>query len=411
MKLAAPGQPHLTYCTNIHAGETWAEVRANLERYVLAVRGQVAPDRPFGVGLRLSAEAADTLARPDELAAFRDFLARHRLYVFTINGFPYGVFHGRRVKEDVYLPDWLDDARLRYTDRLATLLADLLPAEPGLEGSVSTVPGAYKPRVRDTGDAARMAARMLRHAATLHGLHERTGKLVTLALEPEPCCHMETVAETIRFFEAHLFAADAVAGFARQTGLPPGAAEAALRRHLTVCFDACHMAVEFEEPHAALRALRSAGIRVGKIQISAGLRVRVDPRDGGLRSALEPFAEGVYLHQVVERRDGGLTRFADLPDALATLDRGGEEVREWRIHFHVPLFREDLGRFTSTQGYLVQVLDLLRVEAHSPHLEVETYTWDVLPEEHRREDIVVAVARELRWVLDGLAGLPPGGEA
>jgi sugar phosphate isomerase/epimerase len=402
VRLAAPGQPHLTYCTNIHAGETWPEVRANLERYVLAVRDRVAADRPFGVGLRLSAEAAETLARPEELAAFREFLARHRLYVFTINGFPYGVFHGRRVKEDVYLPDWLEDARLGYTDRLAALLADLLPDEPGLEGSVSTVPGAYKARVRDAGDAARMAARMLRHAATLHGLRERTGKLVTLALEPEPTCHLETVDETVRFFEAHLLGPEAVAGFAGRTGLGRGAAEDALRRHLTVCFDACHMAVEFEEPEAALRALRSAGIRVGKIQVSAGLRVPVDPADPGLRAALEPFAEGVYLHQVVERRNGRLTRFPDLPDALATLDGGGDGTREWRIHFHVPLFREDLGRFASTQGYLRQILDLLRREAHSPHLEVETYTWDVLPAEHRREDIVVAVARELRWVLDRL---------
>jgi hypothetical protein len=134
--------------------------------------------------------------------------------------------------------------------------------------------------------------------------------------------------------------------------------------------------------------------------------VPVDPADPGLRAALEPFAEGVYLHQVVERRNGRLTRFPDLPDALATLDGGGDGTREWRIHFHVPLFREDLGRFASTQGYLRQILDLLRREAHSPHLEVETYTWDVLPAEHRREDIVVAVARELRWVLDQLgAGL------
>jgi hypothetical protein len=247
-----------------------------------------------------------------------------------------------------------------------------------------------------------MAARMLRHAATLHGLRERTGKLVTLALEPEPTCHLETVDETIRFFEAHLLGTEAVAGFAGRTGLAPGAAEEALRRHLTVCFDACHMAVEFEEPDAALHALRSAGIRVGKIQVSAGLRAPVDPADRGLRAALEPFAEGVYLHQVVERRDGRLTRFPDLPDALAALDRGGDGAREWRIHFHVPLFREDLGRFASTQGYLRQVLDLLRREAHSPHLEVETYPWDVLPAEHRREDIVVAVARELRWVLDRL---------
>src|SRR5439155_1022530 len=216
MQLSSAGHPHLTYCTNIHPGETWAEVRANLERYVLAVRREVAPDRRFGVGLRLSAQAAATLAEPAELEAFRGFLATHGLYVFTINGFPYGVFHGARVKEEVYRPAWTDEARLVYTDRLAELLAVLLPDEPDLDGSVSTVPGAFKARVAGDADAARMAELLLRHAATLARVRERTGKIVCLALEPEPCCHLETVAETVAFFERHLFSRAAAERLARR---------------------------------------------------------------------------------------------------------------------------------------------------------------------------------------------------
>ena len=349
-------------------------------------------------------EAAETLARPEVLAEFREFLDANGLYVFTINGFPYGAFHGRRVKEDVYLPDWLDDARLAYTDRLAGLLAELLPSEPGLEGSVSTVPGAFKARVtaRATwrawpGGSSGMPRRSTRSrsapASSCRSPWSRS-RSATWRRSPRPS----------RFFEEHLFAAGAVGTFAELTGLGRGESEAALRRHLGVCFDACHMAVEFEDAAAGLAALRAAGIRVGKIQISAGLRVPLDPGDRALVDALRPFAEGVYLHQVVERRNGGLTRFVDLPDALATLGASGPEPREWRIHFHVPLFREDLGRFTSTQDYLREVLELIRRDAHSPHLEVETYTWDVLPEEYRREDIVTAVARELEWVLARLGG-------
>lgn len=403
MRVAAAGQPHLTYCTNIHPGETWAEVQANLERYVLAVRERVAAGRPFGLGLRLSAEAAHTLAEPAELEAFRAFLQAHDLYVFTINGFPYGVFHGRRVKEDVYLPDWLDDARLAYTDRLAELLAALLPSAPGLTGSVSTAPGAYRTRVGGPADVAGMVGRLVRHVATLQRLREQTGKTIALALEPEPCCYVETIAETVRFFEEHLFAAAAVDGLGRLTGLGRADSEAALRRHLGVCYDACHMAVEFEDPRAGLGALRGAGIGIAKIQLSAGLRVRLDPGDPALLAALRAFAEGVYLHQVVERRGGGLSRYADLPEALAAAGREGGEPREWRIHFHVPLFRETLGRFANTQDHLREVLAILRGEAHTAHLEVETYTWDVLPEEYRREDIVTAVARELTWVIERLA--------
>ena len=406
MKLAIAGEPHLTYCTNIHAGETWAEVRANLERHVVRVKASVAPDRPFGVGLRLSAIAAAALVEPGELDGFRAFLRERGLYVFTINGFPYGPFHGTRVKEEVYLPDWLDEARLDYSDCLAVLLAGLLPDESGLEGTVSTVPGAYKARVRDASAAGRMAELMVRHAAGLYRLRQRTGKMISLALEPEPCCHMETVGETVTFFEDHLFASPAVAAFRRLTGLGKGESEAALRRHLGVCFDACHMAVEFEDAAEGITALRRAGIRVGKVQVSAGLRVRMDPGDRTVADALRPFAEGVYLHQVVERRDGRLTRYLDLPEALDAAARDGAGLREWRIHFHVPLFREELGPFASTQDYLAGVLGLLRHEAHTPHLEVETYTWDVLPEAFRREDIAVAVARELRWVLDQLGVRP-----
>lgn len=397
MRLATPGAPHLTYCTNIHPGETWPEVRANVERYVRAVRERVAPAEPFGVGLRLSAQAARLLAEPAELEAFRAFLQANGLYVFTINGFPYGAFHGRRVKEDAYLPDWLDEARLAYSDDLARLLAALLP-NGEVEGTVSTVPGAYRTRIQGEADVDRMRELLVRHVATLHRLREGTGRLVSLALEPEPCCYLETVEETVRFFERHLFGAAAVTALDRLTGLGRGGSEAALRRHLGVCFDACHMAVEFEESGAALDALRGAGIRVGKIQLSAGLRVIGDPGDQELLAALRPFAEGVYLHQVVERRDGHLTRYADLPEALEAA-RGSPGAREWRIHFHVPLFLRDLGRFTNTQDYLRELLDRVRREPVAPHLEVETYTWDVLPEEYRREDIVTAVTRELTWVL------------
>lgn len=402
MRLAAPGQPHLTYCTNIHPGESWAEVRANLERYLLAVRARVAPDRPFGIGLRLSAQAAETLAQPRELDEFRAFLDQHRLYVFTINGFPYGPFHGVRVKEDVYLPDWLDEARLAYTDRLATLLATLLPVEPGLEGSVSTAPGAFRARVGGETDVARMADLMLRHIATLHRIREETGKTIALGLEPEPCCYLETVSETVAFFERWLFSRSAVARLAGAAGINHAAAEAALRRHVGACFDACHMAVEFEEPRAALDAFPAAGIRIAKVQLSAGLAACLDSKDAAALRALRPFAEGVYLHQVVERRGGTLTRFLDLPEALSAAAVAEPGAREWRIHFHVPLFRRELGPFLNTQDYLGAVLEVLAREDRAGHLEVETYTWDVLPEEYRREDIVTAVARELQWVMERL---------
>lgn len=463
MRLEAPGRPHLTYCTNIHPGETWAEVRRNLEAYVVPTARRVAGGRPFGVGLRLSGVAAAELARADELDRLRDFLAAHDLYVFTINGFPYGPFHGTPVKEQVYLPDWLDPERIAYTNRLADLLAALLP--DGVDGTISTVPGAFAPRVSGDDVAARIAAAIATHAAHLHALREGTGKRIALAIEPEPWCHLETTAQAVDFFERHLFGPPGIDALARATGLAPRDAESVLREHVGICLDTCHMAVEFEDPAAALDRLDRAGIRVAKVQISAGLRIELAGDDvAGKLARLRAFADDVYLHQVVERTaDGRLVRYLDLPDALraaeawadavvpsstadasaaastpgaGTTNAAGDGVtagnvtagnvatgpvaaatspgalasaaaalpREWRVHFHVPLFRERYGPFEGTQPFIRELLGLLRDRPRCDHFEVETYTWSVLPDEFRGDDIVAAVARELEWAAAVLMG-------
>ncbi|HTN91741.1 MAG TPA: metabolite traffic protein EboE, partial [Sorangium sp.] len=379
-----------------------------------------------GVGLRLSARAAAELAAPAELEAFRDFLERNGLYVFTLNGFPYGRFHGAPVKESVYLPDWLGEERLAYSDLLATLLAALLPAEEGLMGSVSTVPGAFRPRVRTPDDAEAIGRRLVRHAAHLVDVRRRTGKRIALALEPEPCCFLETTPEAIGFFTERVFSPARARELSSLAGMSLSDAEEALRTHLGLCFDACHMAVEFEDAPASLAALRAAGVEVHKVQISAGLRASVAERDPATMARLRAYAEDVvYLHQVVERRGGAgggeLVRYLDLPDALAALEgaRGaGADGRpeEWRVHFHVPIFRGIEGAaLGTTQPELAALLSHLRDRPATQHLEVETYTWDVLPEDQRRGGVVEAVARELRWVeaqmVSGGAGVGGGARA
>ena len=392
---------HLTYCTNIHAGERWPEVRENLARHVVAVKRLVCPNAPFGVGLRLSARAADELSRGDALDELKAFLAANDLYVFTINGFPHGAFHGEVVKQRVYLPDWRDPERVRYTNVLADLLAALVP--DGVDGSVSTVPGAFRAEVRGADDVRAMVRNLVRSVAHLVALRARSGRTVALAIEPEPACHVETVAETVALFRDHLYAEPAVAQLAHEAALSRDAATLALRRHLGVCLDTCHAAVEYEDAAGAVAALRAEHIPILKVQLSAGLRL---PRaDARARAALAPYLDRVYLHQVVERRGALLTRHVDLPDALASADTASAAHAtppEWRVHFHVPIFHDRLGAFESTRDFLAGVLALHREAPLGPHLEVETYTWDVLPPEARTGSIDEAVARELRWVLSEL---------
>lgn len=400
---ALPGSPHLGYCTNIHAGEDWADVRDSLARHVPAIRARlpIAADSPLGIGLRLSEVAARALDDGPTRDAFAAQLADLGAYVFSVNAFPYGRFHGTRVKERAYLPDWGDDARLDYTLRCARHLAALAPAD--VEGSLSTVPVAIADPLRSATDECRMLRRLMGAVAGLAALERSTGRRLSLALEPEPGCVLETAQDARAFFETRLLSASALSYLVRLTGVSVAAAERLLRRHLGVCLDVCHAAVEFEEPAAALRALRDAGISVPKIQLSSAVRV---PRmDDAFVAPLSLLDDGVWLHQVVVRGDhGGLAHFLDLDEALAAWRAGEARVRgEWRVHCHVPVHRASLGPLGTTRSSLRDVLAALRSEAASAHLEVETYTWDVLAASLGEADKSAAIAAELADVLDVLA--------
>jgi sugar phosphate isomerase/epimerase len=387
-----PGSPHLGYCTNIHAGEAWDDVSASLDAHVPSIKAAVSPDAPLGLGLRLSGIAAAELVQPGVLQEFREQLNRLDAYVFTVNAFPYGPFHGTRVKEQVYEPDWRTEERVHFTMNAARVLAALVP-ENGY-GSISTVPGAFKPRAREPGAVDAIVERLLTAAAHLVTLRRNTSRHIALALEPEPCCFLETVDEVVAFFNERLFAPAALARFAALVGLSPSRAQATLREHIGICYDVCHGSIEFEDPLAALRQLTREEIAVPKIQLSAAMRVPSMSRDHLAR--LQRFDTGTYLHQVTVK-NGRLNRFTDLPDALAAFHDGAAEG-EWRIHCHVPVFLSDLDDLQSTQDALISVLHALRDEPLSPHLEVETYTWDVLPDRLKRGSKAQDIARELAFV-------------
>jgi len=392
-----PGDVHLTYCTNIHAGETWSEVRQSLAAHVPQIKAQVSPQKQMGLGLRLSGIAAEELEAPAALAQLRRFLSDHGLYVFTINAFPYGPFHGRPVKEDVYQPDWRMPERLDYSNRVAEILAALLPA--GVVGSISTVPGTFKPLAADNGVPRVMADNITRHVAKLVEIEQRTGREIVLALEAEPCCYLEVVDETIVFFRDYLHTVENAAALAALTGQHLDDAAVALRRHVGVCYDVCHGALQYEEPSDAFARLSEAGIRVAKLQLSSALRVsRVGETT---QTDLAAFNDGVYLHQVVQEQNGTLTRYLDLDPAFAAL-RAGEAGGEWRVHCHVPIFLPTAGTLESTQQTLRSALACIALGFVAPHLEVETYTWDVLPAALRQSNRADAIAREMKWVMQEL---------
>lgn len=388
---------HLTYCSNIHPGESWEDTRANVNEKVTAVKALISPSNPFGVGLRLSAQAADELvSSPGALDAFRAQLDSKGLYVFTLNGFPYGPFHGVPVKEAVYRPDWRDPERLRYTEVLIEILAKLLPA--GVEGSISTVPGGFRRDIDNPDAQAQISEQLVECAAKLWKRRAAGGPSITLALEPEPQCMLENTSDALEFFTQRVFSRGARRHMAKLTGLGEQEAELALRQHIGICLDACHAAVEFEDPHKLLTLIESAGIRIAKMQVTTGLSV--SPVTPEAIEALRDFVDEVYLHQVVKKRPGGLRRYLDLPAALAAHDSDAPVDEEWRVHYHVPVFQSELPPFRNTDDFLRVLLAEVLKRNLCTHLEVETYTWSVLPEAYRAEGLTEAIARELRWVLD-----------
>jgi hypothetical protein len=367
---------HLAYCTNIHRGETWRETFDSLKTHTLAVRACVCPRDPFAIGLRLSNQAARELSDPKMLLEFQHWLEKNSCYVFTINGFPYGRFHGPRVKEQVYAPDWTSPERLAYTNLLFELLAQLLPA--GIEGSVSTLPGSFKEFIQ-TGEQKKLIREKLwRCVEHIARLSEKMKRKLNLGLEPEPLCLLENSAETISIFEQLR---------AERNNDPR------LDEHLGVNYDCCHFAVEFEEPRAALNSLREAGIKISKIHLSSALKTTATRE---AREALKQFDDGVYLHQVVARgANGPLKFFRDLPDAL-----NFQPSSEWRIHFHVPLHAPAAPPFENTNDHLLGTLDWLGDNPGlCPHLEMETYTWEVLPTALKSRSVVEQLVAEYDWTL------------
>jgi hypothetical protein len=390
------GLGHLTYSTLVHPGDTWSEMWDSLNRYVPQVKARVSPKKSFGVSLRLSAASAKTLTGdPGERARLKDFLAQHDMYLYTVNAFPFGPFKNTIVKKEVYEPDWRSDERAIYTMQVADILAEV--AAPHVDPSIQSPPLGFKPRVTGPDVVDAFTRQVIRVVSHLVQLRQRTGRTVTLALEPEPACFLETTEEAVDYFKNHLYAPKAVQMIVTNTGVSKPEAEASLRRHLGMVYDICHQAVEYEDIGASLQKLADNGIPVFKLQEAAAMRVPNVTQE--TVDAMRPFADTVYLTQTVEKRDGKLNRYLNLEDAFAAFEKEPKAKREWRTHVHVPVFLDQIGEhFKTTRFAIEDALKFHKKNKLSPQLEIETYTWDVLPASMKSGDIVDYVQRELDWV-------------
>ena len=396
---------HLTYCTNIHPGRNWTEDFEQLQKNFPQIRQAVSPDQPMGLGLRLSNEASLALSEQTTLDEFKEWLKENDTYVFTMNGFPYGEFHRTVVKADVHTPGWTSDARKTYTIRLFRILEQLLPE--GMDGGISTNPLGYRHwyTTAETLNEARKTGTLnvIEVVKELIRISNDTGKVLHLDIEPEPDGMMETGREFIDWFEGDLLSLG-ILEISNAFDLNDTEAEALIRKHVNLCYDVCHFAIGYEPHEEILNELATKNISVGKIQISAALKadLQKSPEEKPLiKKAFDIFNEPVYLHQVVaKQKDGNRLRYLDLPEALDDFEN--ETVQEWRAHFHVPISIKEIGLLSTTQEDIITVLNLQKNKPFTNHMEVETYTWEVLPEQIKLP-ITESISKELDWVIKQLA--------
>ena len=389
---------HLTYSTLVHAGDNWDQMRASVEEFVPKVKRRLGVEGKFGVSLRISGDSQKTLSESAEARSdLKKFLEDEGLYVFTINAFPYGPFKGQRVMERVYEPDWTTNQRVEYTKSIADILVEITDADTS--PSIQTAPLAFAPNVSDENYIARFTTSVFEVISHLYHLEARTGRRVKLSIEPEPACYLETTDETVAFFQERLYAPAGVAELANIAQIALSEAEGAIKRYLGIVFDIGHQSVGFEDIPQSLEKLVNAGIPIFKLQEAAALWVESLSLD--IVPELRRFTDTIYLSQTSLKTAEGIVKYLNLGEALDAYEANPVPT-EMRTHFHVPVFLEEIGPFKTTRFAVQQALAMHRKQPLSDHLEIETYTWDVLPAELKTGDIVDYVSRELEFVMKEL---------
>jgi hypothetical protein len=379
---------HLSYCSNIHTGEIWSEHFAQLKQHVPTVKASVSPEKSMGLGLRFANQASIDLQDQIQLKALKSWLSDQDLYVFTLNGFPYGGFHNTIVKDQVHAPDWTTTERRDYTIRLAHILAELLV---DTEGGISTSPLSYRywfNSEKEREDAMKKSTEhLLEVVQVLDQIAKQTGKIIHIDIEPEPDGLLSNHTEFVHWYEDVLI---------------PAGDPNLIRRHIQLCFDICHYGVSFDGPKTSIAELKAKNIPVGKIQISSALRVDLRNQETEKIEELKKYQEPVYLHQVKAlRKDGTYQEFKDLDEAFEAYKP--ETYDEWRVHFHVPLFLETYGLLESTQHEIRETMEIQKESPFTRHLEIETYTWGVLPSAYQLP-MADSISREIKTITD-LLGL------
>ncbi len=391
------------YCANVHPGRNLAQLRESLAGPMTRIAQDLALDS-LPVSLWLSAETIRELSQDTKLAiSLRDQAIDCGISFVAINAFPYGNFHAQRVKHAVYEPNWTDGRRTHYTLAVAELLPLLVA--PGTEHiSISTLPLGWRANFSSSASGASVgiaSTALEQIASRLHEIEQKTGLRITLDIEPEPGCAIETSEELVGFFTHCLPVTTRMS--------------VNVRRYIGACVDVCHGAVMGESPQDFFQHCAQVGVTINRIQLSSAIKGANSEHD---LAALAQFNEPRYLHQVVSGFGASRRMWDDIPDFLAdtnieppTTDSKAlaheistttltptlanatvhhftnARTQEWRCHWHVPIHHAMINGLETTSNAITATLDAALRLPNAPLIEVETYAWTQLP---HREHISTA---------------------
>ena len=388
----------LGYCSNMHPGNTWNEIFHSLKTHTPSIKNSISPNNLYGIGLRLSFESSQELLKEHNMKEFQTWLSDNDCYVYTINGFVYGDFYNSPIKEKVYEPNWNEASRVSYTKNLIEILRLLSPQNS--ETGISVSPIAYKFHKDSLKDKSELYKKSCIALAELsHSLHQidiQEQKDIHIDIEPEPDCCLEVTEDVVDFFQNHLWK-KGKNYLVTHYGYSDDDAINILKRHICICYDVCHFAVKFEKQQYALEKIHESGIRIGKIQISSALKLTLDQNEEPIKNLLA-FDEPLYLHQTSIFSGQILNTYTDLNELPTSFNQFPVELR---THYHVPVFLDHYGALSSTQDEILDVLKWLLNNPITSHLEIETYTWSILPETLKL-DSIENILRELSWVSSNL---------
>ncbi|MFT5059513.1 MAG: hypothetical protein ACI89E_002298 [Planctomycetota bacterium] len=412
----------LAYCTNLHAGESLPEIRQGLEDFAVAVKRALGVQGTFGVGLYLPAKVALHLASEHgrhDLDGFASWLEQQGLEAFTFNAFPYGDFQRDGLKAAVYRPTWETPERAAYTAavaKVAPLLmrrrsdsAGNIAGNPSGHISISTHPGAHVSQVDDGEGHEKYLLGLAGAVVDLVRSQSVNAPNIVLSLEAEPWA----IAGNSIALAGHLQQVSSLAQniLCEEHACDPESARRSVAQHLGTCLDACHSAVEFETASDAVDLARKVGC-MGKLQYSNALSLSRPSESPAAVAALLALDEPRFLHQVNGDALAGPQNAADLIDLQQALaDQSSRDdwlaCEEWRCHFHVPVNLPEFEGLGTTQDHADAILlellaDPVAWKTPELHVEIETYTWNILPGS-RPAGIVSGLVAEYRHVLDLLA--------